>query len=408
MFEKLEKGMVIDDMQLIEKIGEGGFGHVWKVNYLGAQAVAKFLKDPKTFKQIQIEAIGQYRISKMSDEMARYFVRIEHFSIHSQPPYLRMEFVQGESLDKLIAKKTLNPIQSLEIFEKLLNAMDFAHRNGFVHGDLKPSNIIITKGEPPLKIIDLGFGIEIDRANPAMDIETSYTPVSLTVSTQMGVATMVYSAPKRFQKDFLENPKVAVACDIFSMGRILYEMLTFETPFNVSPLEHKIKELPDGFDGFLLRFVENDWQKRWQSAKDALARWQEIKIAGHKKKVEFELPDMNTPAKVCLKCLFEDVDPPEGVPGFLGLVYYAGRGKLVSKIDLRPRPVHEEFCKTCGENLSKPFSPNELFQYRCEGCLKIESFYLLSAGIGGFCAGCGKKWTYGKWRKQIINLFGHD
>jgi serine/threonine protein kinase len=409
MLEKLQKGIVIDDMQLVEKIGEGGFGHVWKVNYLGAQAVAKFLKDPKTFKQIQIEAIGQYKISRMQDEIARCFVRIEHFSAHSQPPYMRMEFVEGKSLDKLIANRTLNIIQSLEIFERLLKAIEFAHKNGFVHGDLKPSNIIITNTDPYLKIIDLGFGMEIDRANPAMDIETSYKPISLTVSTQMGVATIVYSAPERFQRDFLENPKVAVSCDIFSMGRILYEMLTFETPNNVLPVEHRIKELPEGFDKFLLRFVENDWQKRWLSAKDALAKWQELKIAGvPKKKVEFEPPDISTPAKVCLKCLFEDIDPPEGVPGLFGLVLYAGKGKLISKIDLRPRPVHEEFCKTCGEKLSKPFASEELFKYKCEKCLKIESFYLLSAGIGGFCAGCGRKWDYGKWRKQIISLFAYD
>lgn len=267
----MEPGKSIDGHKLLQKLGEGSMGEVWLCQYLGTRFAVKFLKDQQKVQELQLEAIAQAKLAWMDSPEAAYFVKILHFNAAGEQPYLRMEYIEGRSLATAIESGPLPVDQALPIFEHLLRAMAFAHRNDCVHADLKPQNIIVTaSGQPRIKIIDLGFGMALEALMSEEELRNS---MQASVSERMGYGTLLYAPPERFTIEFLRDKALAKACDMFSVGKILYQTLTAKRPTNVTPLEKKIKGLPAGFDDFMLKCVENDPKDRYTSAEEALKDW---------------------------------------------------------------------------------------------------------------------------------------
>ncbi len=130
--------------------------------------------------------------------------------------YLVMEYVAGEDLLNFCENESLLPAQKLAIFRKICSAVGYAHRNLVVHRDLKPSNIIVGKdGEPKL----LDFGISKLLSGENEDTGTA---------TALGMMTPNYASPEQFRGE-----TVSTATDIYSLGVILFEMLTNELPFPI-------------------------------------------------------------------------------------------------------------------------------------------------------------------------------
>ena len=141
-------------------------------------------------------------------------------------PYLAMEYVEGLPIDDYCNKNNLDLNQRLDLFRKVCAAVDFAHRNLVVHRDLKPSNILVNEDGTP-KLLDFGiskiFSNEFEQINSA-------------TVTKLGVMTPSYASPEQFQ-----NKSVTTATDIYSLGIILYELLSGHRPFEAK--ENDLKEI---------------------------------------------------------------------------------------------------------------------------------------------------------------------
>src|SRR5262249_1895322 len=129
-------------------------------------------------------------------------------------PYLVMEFVEGESLGQKLEREGRMPeVDSIRIIAQVAQGLHRAHKNGLIHRDVKPDNILVTP-DGVAKLADLGLVKEAD------------TDLNLT-KTGRGLGTPHFMAPEQFR-----NAKNAdVRCDIYSLGATLYMMVTGELPF---------------------------------------------------------------------------------------------------------------------------------------------------------------------------------
>ena len=135
-------------------------------------------------------------------------------------PYFVMEYIEGEPLDKYADEQMLSIKQRLELFRKVCAAVQYAHQNLVVHRDLKPSNIIITsQGEP--KLLDFGIAKVL---NPDLSArEPEWT------RTEMRVLTPDYASPEQ-----VRGEKLTTRSDIYSLGVVLYELLTGHRPYHAT------------------------------------------------------------------------------------------------------------------------------------------------------------------------------
>ena len=129
-------------------------------------------------------------------------------------PYIVMEYVEGEPLDKIIKRERIHLQLALSIVEQICAALAYAHRNGVIHRDIKPANVII-RADETVKLLDFGIARDDNR------VDTSLT------STGALVGTPPYMAPERFRGAPIDGRS-----DIFSAGVLLYLLLTGKLPFD--------------------------------------------------------------------------------------------------------------------------------------------------------------------------------
>jgi serine/threonine protein kinase len=227
--------------ELLEKVGVGGMGSVYKARLRGVTDVVA-LKIANA--QVAGDAILSQRFKnefKLASHLLHpNLVRALGHGVENRVPYLVMEFVPGRSLDKLIQEKGPLPMsQALSAFEQVAAGLEYIHRNHLIHRDIKPGNIII---EPNghAKLADLGLMKDLD------------SQTMLTVS-RMGLGTMEYSAPEQFD----DAKHVDVRSDIYGLGAALYVALTGKFPFGPGSqmrilkhkLEHQFNPLSQMLDG---------------------------------------------------------------------------------------------------------------------------------------------------------------
>src|SRR5215212_7473064 len=153
----------ISEYVLIEKIGGGTFGEVWKAQHhvWHDQLVAiKIPTDPQYVRNLQHEGAAIHGLHHTN------IVRAIGFDPYADPPYLTMEYVPGSSLRPLIKDRKLSTDQSIALMKQVLAGLDYAHNQGIVHRDVKPENILIheraaTDGynvDGLVKVTDFGLG----------------------------------------------------------------------------------------------------------------------------------------------------------------------------------------------------------------------------------------------------------
>ena len=209
----------IGNYKILEKIGEGGMGAV----YLAERADLK-----------QKVALKVIRHGADSDVILRRFRReqeilaaLEHPNIArlldvgispDNVPFLAMEYVEGEDLTAFSERRNLSVVEKLNLFRKVCEAVAYAHSRLVVHRDLKPSNIIVNaKGEP--KLLDFGISKLISETEP----EEKGTV------TSFGMLTPNYASPEQFRSE-----TVSTSTDVYSLGVILYELLTGVLPYRIT------------------------------------------------------------------------------------------------------------------------------------------------------------------------------
>jgi predicted Ser/Thr protein kinase len=219
-------GRTLGHFRVIEKLGEGGMGEVYRAKdaKLGRDVAIKVL--PDEFAQ------DDERLRRFQRE-AKLLASLNHPNIASiygleqsgETHYLILELVPGETLADRIARAPIPVDEALEIGAKIADALEEAHEQGIVHRDLKPANIKLTEDG---KVIVLDFGLAKAFVDERADADSSMSPTITRDVTRVGVilGTAAYMSPEQ-----AKGKRVDRRTDIFAFGAVLYEMLTRRKAF---------------------------------------------------------------------------------------------------------------------------------------------------------------------------------
>jgi eukaryotic-like serine/threonine-protein kinase len=217
-------GTVIGPYKLMEQIGEGGFGLVFvaEQQYPVRRRVAlKVIKPGMDSRQVvaRFEAERQALALMDHPNIARVH---DGGATDSGRPYFVMELVKGAPITHFCDADRLTTRERLRLFVSVCSAVQHAHQKGVIHRDLKPSNVLVTShdGTPVVKIIDFGVA---KASGQQLTEKTVYTQF-----TQM-VGTPLYMSPEQAGQSGLD---IDTRTDIYSLGVLLYELLTGTTPFD--------------------------------------------------------------------------------------------------------------------------------------------------------------------------------
>ena len=218
----------VGDYDLVEKIAEGGMGAVYRgrERATGKTVAIKIVPPHLTSNTVLLKRFEQeYNAARNLNHPN--IVRALAFGMEGNSPYLVMEFVEGESLGyRLEREKRLSEAEAIRIIGQVAQGLHRAHKQGLVHRDVKPDNILLTP-DGQAKLADLGLVKELD------------TDLNLT-RTGRGLGTPHFMAPEQFR-----NAKnVDARSDIYSLGATLYMMVTGELPFkSCGPLDAWMKKI---------------------------------------------------------------------------------------------------------------------------------------------------------------------
>jgi tetratricopeptide (TPR) repeat protein len=217
-------GTVVGPYKLLEPIGEGGFGVVFLAEQqqpLRRKVALKVLKPGMDTRQVvaRFEAERQALALMDHPNIARVF---DGGATPSGRPYFVMELVKGAPITEFCDKSQLTPRQRLELFVSVCQAVQHAHQKGIIHRDLKPSNILVTVHDtaPVVKVIDFGVAKALGQELTDKTLFTGFAQL---------LGTPLYMSPEQAGQSGLD---VDTRSDVYSLGVLLYELLTGTTPFD--------------------------------------------------------------------------------------------------------------------------------------------------------------------------------
>ena len=267
----LTKGALVAHYEIIERIGSGGMGEVYLANdtALERKVALKFLSsihstNEELRNRFEREARAAARLNHPN------IVTIFEVGLFKKRPFFAMEYLEGKTIADLIKEKPLSSRRTLEIACQLCEALAEIHRHKIIHRDLKPANIVMDNNQRP-RILDFGIA--------SISAESDLTKTGATPGT------IAYMSPEQVEAKELDNRS-----DLFSLGVVLYEMVTGLSPFrrenqaatinaiiNISP-EPVLNYVPDilnCFDRIISALLEKDRDRR---PKDASAI--KVELAG--------------------------------------------------------------------------------------------------------------------------------
>ncbi len=240
------------ELDIIELVGQGGMGAVYKARQRNLDrlvALKVFLyraNDPEFAERFKREARALGKLSHPN------IVAVHNFGIRQGMHFLVMEFVDGLNLRQVTEEETLEPAHAMQLVPELCDALQYAHSEGVIHRDIKPENILLdTRGR--IKIADFGLA-KIAGTGPDAGL----------THTQQVMGTWNYMAPEQKERPL----EVDHRADIYSLGVVIYEMLTGELPLGRFQAPSAKAEIDARLDEVVMRALEKEPERRYQHASE--------------------------------------------------------------------------------------------------------------------------------------------
>jgi serine/threonine protein kinase len=257
---------------ILEEIGRGGMGIVWKAVQLSTQRKV-------ALKVMNVGVFGSKKLLQRFEREVEYSARLNHPNVarvyesgldHGHY-YFTMELIEGLALDKYIHSNKLSTKDTMKLILSICNGVNHAHQAGIIHRDLKPSNILVTPDGQP-HILDFGLAKNI------LDDKQEY---SISVTGEIK-GTYAYMSPEQAAG---ENHRIDVRSDLYSLGVMMYELLLHQPPYpidlqslealfrNIRTSEPQrprklVRHFDSDLEAILLKTLEKDPQRRYQSASE--------------------------------------------------------------------------------------------------------------------------------------------
>ncbi|MFL6465277.1 MAG: protein kinase domain-containing protein [Bryobacteraceae bacterium] len=292
----LRAGRNLGPYRILKHLGAGGMGHVYLALHtrLGRHVALKFLPPDLTADKEMLRRL---------EEEARTASRLNHpniLTIHDigqleGEHYIDSEYVDGATLRSAIERDVIDPATAIDIASQVLSALIAAHSAGVIHRDLKPGNIMI-RPDGYIKVIDFGLAKNTRRSSGSTWTDTI---------TRFGsiVGTVDYMSPEQARGDPVDH-----RTDLWSLGVVLYEMVTNRRPFDGDTENHVIvnildkpvpqmrdvPDLPVGLSKVIGRALAKNPDERYQTAREMLTDLQAIRRSSH---IESNIHKVAIPAR---------------------------------------------------------------------------------------------------------------
>jgi serine/threonine-protein kinase len=278
------EGKTIGQYRIQRLLGQGGGGEVYLAEdvELDRSVALKFFTS---------QVMDDVWVRRQSIKEARAVAGLEHpniCAVHGIEEidgyhFIVMQYVEGETLASLASKGTLEMKRILDLAKQIVCALEAAHAHGIIHRDIKPQNIVVTT-DGQIKVLDFGLAKVI---RPSQNREQTLQGWSQNSQKGLIVGTVAYMSPEQLRAEELD-----VRSDIFSVGILLYELISGTNPYRQtseaetitatltrkpSPLTHPSAKIPPALNAIVQRCLEKEKQRRYQSAPELHAALRKLR-----------------------------------------------------------------------------------------------------------------------------------